>query len=127
MIVLNPAWMGRLEQRFGKRALGDCQDRQRPATRDSGGWPIVLMIGSHPSSNSGLGVGARGALISIGLLMALRLMSWTNGKRSPLSIRLIPAGLRSTDVAAVVEETSSPMMKDANPKAAPQQATRYRE
>ena len=103
------------------------QERQRPATRASGGWPIVLTIDSHPSSSSGLAAGTCGALISLGPLPALRLLSGTSGNRSPLSARLMPAGLCcSTDEAGVLPRTSRPTRNDTNPKAA-QQPTRYRE
>jgi len=109
---------------YAPQELQAVQERQRPAMRASGGWPIVLTTGSHPSSSSGVAAGARGALISIGPLTRLRLLPGTDGKRSPLSVRLIPAGLCSTEVAAVVADTSSPIRKAAKPNAAPQPAKR---
>jgi hypothetical protein len=97
-------------------------ERQRPGTRASGGCPMALTIGSHPSRS--LGSGARGVWLFAGPLTALRLFS---GRRSLLRVRLTVAIPWSTDVAAVVVDTSSPARKHAKAKAAPEQARKYRE
>ncbi|HEY4856839.1 MAG TPA: hypothetical protein VIH98_09210 [Xanthobacteraceae bacterium] len=100
-------------------------ERQRPGTRASGGCPMALTIGSQPSRS--LGSGARGVWLFAGPLTALRRLGVVCGRRSLLRVRLTVAIPWSTDVAAVVVDTSSPARKHAKAKAAPEQARKYRE
>jgi hypothetical protein len=86
---------------------------------------MALTIGSQPSRS--LGSGARGVWLFAGPLTALRLLGVVNGRRSLLRVRLTVAIPWSTDVAAVVVDTSSPARKHAKAKAAPEQARKYRE
>ena len=85
-------------------------------------------MGSHPSSNLGLGAGAGGICVPDGPFTALRLLLETRGKRSLLSARFTIGAPRERDGDAVLmAETSSPTRKVASATTAPPQPTNYLE
>jgi hypothetical protein len=107
--------------------VGALQDKQRPGTRERGGWPMALTRPSHPSSNPGWVTGARGADFgSAGPFTAFRLLADARGKRSPLSTRL-KDGPAVMPGAAWVADISSATTNEARPNAAQAKAARNRE